>query len=106
MQLGISRRIRRCAVVSARTTLTCVALTIAFVAGHASIAHAATITISTDGSWLAKNTVPGAGWNTSASFDTTADGGWIGASVNIADCNGDQDCIWYDGQFSTTEQAY
>jgi hypothetical protein len=81
------------------------ALAIAFV-GHATLAQATSIVVTTDGSWLAKNTAPGAGWNTSASFDTAADGGWVAASVNIPDCAGEQDCIWYDGQFSATEQAY
>jgi hypothetical protein len=93
MQLGIARG-------------KCLALAIAFVAGHASMAHATSITLSTDASWLAKNAAPGVGWNTNASFDTTADGGWIPASVNIPDCDGQQDCIWYDGQFSDTEKAY
>jgi len=91
---------------SVRTAAKCLGLAIVFVAAHASIAQATPIVVTTDSSWLAKNAVPAAGWNTSASFDTTADGGWVAASVNGPDCNGLQDCIWYDGQFSTTEQAY
>jgi hypothetical protein len=91
---------------SVRTAAKCLALASMFVAAHASVAQAAPILVLSDGSWLAKNVVPGAGWNTSASFDTTADGGWVAASVNTPDCSGLQDCIWYDGQFSSTEQAY
>jgi hypothetical protein len=106
MHLGIARRNRKFGMTSVRTTVKCLALAIAFLAGHATIAHAASITLTTDASWLAKNMEPGVGWNTSASFDTTADGGWIAATVNIPDCDGQLDCIWYDGQFSTTEQAY
>ena len=75
-------------------------------AGSAATAHASTIVFTTDGSWLAKNALPGAGWNTNVAFNTTADGGWVAASVNGPDCNGLQDCIWYDGQFSATEKAY
>jgi hypothetical protein len=106
MRLGLARRISKFAMASLRTSITCLALTTAFVAGHAIVAHAAPITVVTDASWLAKNSTPGAGWNTSAAFDTTADGGWVPATVGIPDCSGDQDCIWYDGQFSATEQAY
>lgn len=106
MQLGHARRIRRFGTTSVRTSVKSLALTIALVAGAATIAHAAPITLTTDASWLAKNSAPGAGWNTSAAFDTTADGGWIPATVGIPDCSGQQDCIWYDGQFSSTEQAY
>jgi hypothetical protein len=104
--MHLARRNRRFNASSVRTTVKWLALAVAFVAGHATIAHAASITLTTDATWLAKNTAPGAGWNTSASFDTTADGGWVAATVNIPDCDGQQDCIWYDGQFSTTEQAY
>src|SRR4030095_4792691 len=75
-------------------------------AARAATTHASTIMFTTDGSWLAKNALPGAGWNTNAGFNTTADGGWVAASVNGSDCNGLQDCIWYDGQFSATEKAY
>jgi hypothetical protein len=76
------------------------------VAGIAPMAFAATLTIETDGSWLAKNVAPGPGWEVIPGFDTAADGGWISASVNIADCFGTADCIWYDGQFSATQDAY
>lgn len=89
-----------------RTTLKCLALVIALVAGQASLANASVISFTTDGTWLAKNAAPGVGWNTDVSFDTAADGGWIGASVNGPDCSGAMDCIWYDGQFSFTELAW
>ena len=59
----------------------CLALAVAFVAGNAAMAHAATITVLTDSSWLAKSTSPGAGWNTSPGFDTAADSGWQSAVV-------------------------
>src|SRR4030095_16479235 len=84
----------------------CLALAIGFMAGSAATAHASTIMFTTDGSWLAKNALPGAGWNNNAGVNTTPDGGWVPASVNGPDCNGLQDCIWYDGQFSATEKAY
>jgi hypothetical protein len=84
----------------------CLALIIAFVAVSAAMARASTLVVLSDSSWLAKNSTPGAGWNTNTSFNTAADGGWVSATVSIPDCNGMQDCIWYDGMFSTTEQAY
>jgi hypothetical protein len=71
----------------------------ALAVGAASAAHAATLTINTDSSWLATNTLPAATWNTDPSFNTT---GWINASVNIPACGSGADCIWYDGQFSAT----
>jgi PEP-CTERM motif len=106
MGLGLARRIGKFGIASLRTSVKCLALTTAFVAGHAIVGYAAPITVTTDASWLAKNSTPGAGWNTSAAFDTTADGGWVPATADPPDCSGQQDCIWYDGQFSTTEQAY
>ena len=84
----------------------CFALAIGFISGSAVMAHASTIVFTTDSSWLAKNVAPGTGWNTSAGFNTAADGGWVSATVSIPDCNGSQDCIWYDGQFSASEQSY
>jgi hypothetical protein len=79
---------------------------IVLIAACASPAQAATIAIQTDGTWLAKNAAPGAGWNLDPLFNTAADGGWIGASVNTPNCHPNQDCIWYDGATSFTEQAY
>lgn len=64
---------------------------------------AAVITIGTDASWLATNVAPAATWNTDAAFDTST---WINASVNIPSCQPLSDCIWYDGQFSATGNAW
>jgi len=89
-----------------RATVRCLALVIAFVAASAAMAHASTLVVLSDSSWLAKSSLPGAGWNTTTGFNTTADGGWVSATVGMADCNGLQDCIWYDGMFSSTEQTY
>ena len=86
--------------------LACAALALGIAVANAATAQATSFTISTDGTWLAKNATPGAGWNTNASFNTAADGGWVNASVNIPSCVPSQDCIWYDGTFSTTEQAW
>jgi hypothetical protein len=81
-------------------------LALTLIAASASIANAASITIQTDGTWLTKNTAPGAGWNTNALFDTTADSGWILATVSaVLDC-GTQDCIWYDEYNSATQVSY
>ena len=107
MKLEVKRLRRSYGIVSLlRAAAKSVALATVIVAAQATSAHATPITVTTDGSWLAKNTAPGAGWNTSTSFDTTADGGWGLASVNGVNCSGLQDCIWYDGTFSATEQAY
>lgn len=84
----------------------CLALAIAFLAGSAAMAQASTIVFTSDGSWLAKNAAPGAGWNTSAGFNTAADGGWQSATVSIPDCSGSMDCIWYDGINSLNTEAY
>ena len=72
----------------------------------ASAAQATSFTFTTDGTWLAKNAAPGAGWESNPAFNTVADGGWVNAFVWLPNCSGQMDCIWYDGQFSTTEQAY
>ena len=92
--------------VANRFGLTGAALAVLLSLAGASTAHADVITVVSDASWLAKNAEPGAGWNTNVSFDTSADGGWVNATVSIPDCNGAQDCIWYDGINSTTEQAW
>jgi hypothetical protein len=89
-----------------RASVTCLVMAVILLAGTASTARAATIMFTTDASWLAKNALPGTGWNTTSSFDTTTDTGWINATVSVADCSGLQDCIWYDGQFSGTQEAY
>jgi hypothetical protein len=77
----------------------------ALAVGAASTATAAPLIINTDGSWLATNLAPSAGWNTNPSFGTA---GWINATVVIPACHGAGlgDCIWYDGQFSATQFAW
>ena len=75
----------------------------------ASIAKADSVVIDTDATWLAKNTVPGAGWNTDVAFNTTADGGWQAAQNNAVPpfpCSVNGCMIWWDGQFSATEQTW
>jgi len=85
----------------------CVVALLAIFVAMASTAEATSIVINTDATWLAKNSVPGAGWNLAVGFNTAADGGWQPASNNaslpcsIAGC-----MIWWDGQFSTTEQTW
>jgi hypothetical protein len=77
-------------------------LAFALAVGAASTANAVSLTINTDSSWLATNTLPAATWNTDPSFNTT---GWINASVSIVTpepCFNGADCIWYDGQTSAT----
>jgi hypothetical protein len=107
MPFGVGNRFGFSAHWSAlRQFATCTALTLSLFAGDVSTASADVITVLSDGSWLAKNVAPGIGWNTDVAFDTAADGGWVGASVNSVDCNGVQDCIWYDGQYSSTEKAW
>ena len=73
MLTGVSRRITR---------FKCLALAIAFVAGNAAMAHAATITVLTDSSWLAKGALPGAqaGIRTQGSIPLLISG-WQGAVV-------------------------
>lgn len=88
------------------TRVSCLALAITCVLGSAATAHASTIVVLTDATWLSKNSAPGAGWNTNPGFNTTTDGGWRPASDNGPDCNGLQDCIWYDGATSQTTTAY
>ncbi len=67
------------------------------------IASAAVITVDSDGSWLATNATPAATWNSDVSFNTS---GWTPAFVILPDCLGTGDCIWFDGEFSTTRYAW
>jgi hypothetical protein len=77
----------------------------ALAVGIASTASASPLIVNSDGSWLATNLAPGAGWNTNPLFDTSS---WINATVVIPSCHGAGlgDCIWYDGQFSGTQFAW
>jgi hypothetical protein len=80
-------------------------LSIGLIVATASIAEASSLVIDTDAAWQAKNSAPGAGWNTNFAFDTAADGGWQAAQNN--DTCGINGCmIWWDGQFSATEQVW
>jgi hypothetical protein len=82
-------------------------LSIALIVATASIAEAAILVIDTDAAWQAKNSTPGAGWNTNVAFDTAADGGWQAAQNNASPPCGINGCmIWWDGQFSATEQVW
>lgn len=65
--------------------------------------NAAVITVLTDASWLATNAAPAATWNTDPAFNTST---WINANVVIPSCQAGSDCIWYDGQFSATANAW
>ena len=82
-------------------------LSIALIVATASVAEATSIVINTDATWLAKNSLPGVGWNTDFTFDTAADGGWAAAQNNASLPCGNFGCmIWWDGQFSLTEQVW
>lgn len=82
-------------------------LSIGLIVTTASMAGAAPVVIDTDATWLAKNSVPGVGWNTTVAFDTGADGGWRAAQNNASPPCGINGCmIWWDGQFSATEQVW
>jgi hypothetical protein len=59
---------------------------------------ASIIDVRTDTSWLATNTTPGGGWESSLGFDTTS---WVSAS--LAGC---PECIWYGGQFNSDMDAW
>src|SRR5690349_15739262 len=78
----------------------------ALAVGFASTASATPLVINTDSSWLATNTLPGAGWNTNLNFNTA---GWINAYVVNAPssppdpCYHAASCIWYDNQNSATQ---
>ena len=66
--------------------------------------NAAVINIATDASWLVTNAAPAATWNTDPTFNTAT---WINANVlPIPGCSGLFSCIWYDGQFSATADAW
>ena len=82
-------------------------LSIGLIVATASVAEASSVVIDTDAAWLAKNSLPGAGWNTTFAFDTTADGVWRAAQNNASLPCGINGCmIWWDGQFSATEQVW
>jgi len=82
-------------------------LSIGLIVATASIADATPLVIDTDATWLAKNSVPGVGWNTNFAFDTVADGVWRAAQNNATPPCGINGCmIWWDGQFSATEQVW
>ena len=82
-------------------------LLIGLIVATASFSEAAPVIIDTDATWLAKNSVPGVGWNTDFAFDTTADGVWRAAQNNATPPCGINGCmIWWDGQFSATEQVW
>ena len=75
-------------------------LAFALAVGAAGTATAAPLIINTDTSWLATNTLPASTWNTDPLFNTT---GWINAVDHLRlDCVV-APCIWYDGQFSSTQ---
>lgn len=75
-------------------------LAFALALGAASTASAVPVTIDTDTSWLVTNASPASTWNTDPSFDTT---GWINATVQLRPECTVAPCIWYDGQFSSTQ---
>ena len=82
-------------------------VSVALMVATASIAEATSFVINTDATWLAKDSAPGVGWNTTFAFDTTADGGWQAAQNNASLPCGAFGCmIWWDGQFSATEQVW
>ena len=82
-------------------------LSIGLIVATASVAEAASVVINTDATWLAKNSVPGVGWNTTFAFDTGADGGWRAAQNNASPPCGINGCmIWWDGQFSATGEVW
>lgn len=68
--------------------------------GAVSTAFAAPLTINTDTSWLATDASPASTWNTDPSFDTT---GWISATDQLRPECTVAPCIWFDGQFSSTQ---
>ena len=82
-------------------------LSIALIVATASVAEATSFVINTDATWLAKNSLPGVDWNTNFAFNTAADGGWQPAQNNASLPCGAFGCmIWWDGQFSATEQVW
>jgi hypothetical protein len=84
------------------TTMKTLLMAAALTAGVVSTANASTITLRTDSSWLATNVAPAPGWNTNPFFNTA---GWISAVSHCNDPVGGE-CIWYDGQFTATADAW
>lgn len=68
--------------------------------GAVSTASAVPLIINTDTSWLATNASPASTWNTDPLFDTT---GWISATDQLRPECTVAPCIWFDGQFSSTQ---
>ena len=82
-------------------------VSIGLIVATASVAYATFFQIDTDATWLAKNSAPGAGWDTNVAFNTAADGGWQAAQNNAVPPCGVNGCmIWWDGQFSGTTQVW
>ena len=75
-------------------------LAFALAVGAGSTATAAPLIINTDASWLATNASPALTWNTDPLFNTT---GWINAVEQVRPECTLAPCIWYDGQFSSTQ---
>ena len=80
-----------------RGLATCVLATVSLGSG------AAVINVATDTTWLTTNAAPAATWNTDPAFNTST---WINANVVIPACQSGRDCIWFDGQFSATGNAW
>lgn len=76
------------------------ALALALALASASTATATPLIINTDASWLATNAQPAATWESDPLFDTTD---WINALVQLRPECTLAPCIWYDGQFSSTQ---
>src|SRR5262245_54063903 len=105
MSNGVETRIQHSASLFAAVARHLI-LSIGLIVATASVADAAPLVIDTDATWLAKNSVPGVGWNTNLAFDTVADGVWRAAQNNASPPCGINGCmIWWDGQFSATEQV-
>ena len=103
IETGIQHPARSCPGTRARHLI----LLIGLFSATGSIAEAGLVVIDTDATWLAKNSVPGEGWNDTFAFDTAADGGWRAAQNNDSPPCGINGCmIWWDGQFSPTEQVW
>lgn len=75
-------------------------LAFALAVGAACTVTAAPLTINTGTSWLATNALPVSTWNTDPLFNTT---GWINAFDQLRPECAIAPCIWYDGQFSSTQ---
>lgn len=80
------------------------ALLAGIVMGFTALKPAHALTINTDTSWLATNALPAPTWESDPLFDTT---GWVNAvDLGIPGCPGGATCVWYDGQFSSTQFAW